>query len=62
MSRSVKKGPFVHASLLKKIDVLNAADEGEAEIYDLNGHRLQGLQKGMNIVKRGNKTTKVIIK
>lgn len=44
------------------IDVLNAADEGEAEIYDLNGHRLQGLQKGMNIVKRGNKTTKVIIK
>mgnify|MGYP003456702786 CR=1 FL=1 len=44
------------------IDVLNAADEGEAEIYDLNGHRLQGVQKGMNIVKRGNKTTKVIIK
>lgn len=44
------------------IDVLNAADEGEAEIYDLNGHRLQGLQKGMNIVKRGNKTMKVIIK
>ena len=44
------------------IDVLNAADEGEAEIYDLSGHRLQGLQKGVNIVKRGNKTTKVIIR
>ena len=44
------------------IDVLNAADEGEAEIYDLNGHRLPDLQKGVNIVKRGNKTTKVIIK
>ena len=44
------------------IDVLNAADEGEAEIYDLNGHRLPDLQKGINIVKRGNKTTKVIIK
>lgn len=44
------------------IDVLNAADEGEAEIYDLNGHRLPDLQKGMNIVKRGNKTTKVIIR
>ena len=44
------------------IDVLNAADDGEAEIYDLNGHRLSDLQKGMNIVKRGNKTTKVIIK
>ena len=44
------------------IDVLNTADEGEAEIYDLSGHRLQGLQKGINIVKRGNKTTKVIIR
>ena len=44
------------------IDVLNAADNSEAEIYDLNGHRLQGLQKGVNIVKRGNKTTKVIIR
>jgi small subunit ribosomal protein S19 len=27
VSRSVKKGPFVHASLLKKIDVLNAAND-----------------------------------
>lgn len=44
------------------IDVLHAADDGEAEIYDLNGHRLSDLQKGINIVKRGNKTTKVIIK
>lgn len=44
------------------IDVLNAADNSEAEIYDLNGHRLPDLQKGVNIVKRGNKTTKVIIR
>lgn len=44
------------------IDVLNAADNSEAEIYDLNGHRLLDLQKGINIVKRGNKTTKVIIR
>ena len=44
------------------IDVLNAADDGEAEIYDLNGHRLPDLQKGVNIIKRGNKITKVIIK
>ena len=44
------------------IDVLNAADNSEAEIYDLNGYRLQGLQKGVNIVKRGNETTKVIIR
>ena len=27
MSSSVKKGPFVHASLLKKIDALNAAND-----------------------------------
>ena len=27
MSRSVKKGPYVHASLLKKIEALNAAKE-----------------------------------
>ena len=44
------------------IDVLNAADNSEAEIYDLNGHRLPDLQKGVNIVKRRNKTTKVIIR
>ena len=44
------------------IDVLHAADDGEAEIYDLNGHRLSDLQKGVNIIKRGNKITKVIIK
>ena len=27
MSRSVKKGPYVHASLLKKIEALNAAKD-----------------------------------
>jgi small subunit ribosomal protein S19 len=27
VSRSVKKGPYVHASLLKKIEALNAAKE-----------------------------------
>ena len=27
MSRSVKKGPFVHESLLKKMEALNAANE-----------------------------------
>jgi len=27
VSRSVKKGPYVHASLLKKIDALNAAND-----------------------------------
>ncbi len=46
------------ASISNAIDTLNAA----AEYYDLNGRRLNGLQKGLNIVKRGNKTMKVIIK
>ena len=27
MSRSLKKGPFADASLLKKVDALNAANE-----------------------------------
>lgn len=27
MSRSIKKGPYVHASLLKKIEALNATKE-----------------------------------
>ena len=36
--------------------------DGKAEYYDLQGHRLQDLQKGVNIVKRGGKTMKVIIK
>lgn len=27
MSRSIKKGPYVHPSVTKKIDAMNAADE-----------------------------------
>ena len=38
------------------------AADGKAEYYDLQGRRLQNLQKGINIVKRGGKTMKVIIK
>ena len=38
------------------------AVDGKAEYYDLQGHRLQDLQKGVNIVKRGGKTMKVVIK
>ena len=36
--------------------------DGKTEYYDLQGHRLQDLQKGVNIVKRGGKTMKVVIK
>ena len=42
-------------------DTADAADS-KAEYYDLQGHRLQDLQKGVNIVKRGGKTMKVVIK
>ena len=38
------------------------AADSKAEYYDLHGHRLQDLQKGVNIVKRGGKTMKVVIK
>ena len=44
------------------IDNLNAIADDKAEYYDLQGHRLNAPQKGINIVKRGGKTMKVIIK
>ena len=44
------------------IDNLNTNADDKAIYYDLQGHRLSGPQKGINIVKRGNKTMKVIIK
>ena len=44
------------------IDNLNAIADDKAEYYDLQGKRLNESQKGINIVKRGNKTMKVIIK
>ena len=44
------------------IDNLNTNADEKAIYYDLQGHRLNGPQKGINIVKRGNKTMKVIIK
>ena len=45
------------------IDNLNAiSNDADAEYYDVNGHRTNGLQKGLNIVKRGNKTYKIMVK
>ena len=44
------------------IDNLNTNADDKAIYYDLQGHRLNGPQRGVNIVKRGNKTMKVIIK
>ena len=44
------------------IKQLETTADSKAEYYDLQGRRLQDLQKGVNIVKRGGKTMKVIIK
>ena len=44
------------------IKQLETTADNKAEYYDLQGRRLQNLQKGVNIVKRGGKTMKVIIK
>ena len=44
------------------IEQLETTADSKAEYYDLQGRCLQNLQKGINIVKRGGKTMKVIIK
>ena len=44
------------------IEQLETTADSKAEYYDLQGRRLQNLQKGVNIVKRGGKTMKAIIK
>ena len=45
------------------IDNLNAiSNDANAEDYDANGRRTNGLQKGLNIVKRGSKTYKIMVK
>ena len=45
------------------IDHLNAISrDADAEYYDASGRRIHGLQKGLNIVKRGGKTYKIMVK
>ena len=45
------------------IDNLNAiSNDANTEYYDANGRRTNGLQKGLNIVKRGSKTYKIMVK
>ena len=44
------------------IKQLESTADSKAEYYDLQSRRLQNLHKGVNIVKRGGKTMKVIIK
>ena len=58
---SIRIGDGTTAIKQLEADAADTAD-GKAEYYDLQGHRLQDLQKGVNIVKRGGKTMKVLIK
>ena len=44
------------------IDQLNTIATDDAEYYDINGSRISGPVKGLNIVRHGNKTMKLIIK
>ena len=45
------------------IDHLNAiSGDADAEYYDAKGLHTHGLQKGLNIVKRGGKTYKIMVK
>lgn len=47
------------ATAIKAIEALTT---GKAEIYNAAGARLQRLQKGVNIIKSGDKTVKVMVK
>ena len=44
------------------IDAPTVSDDTAAEYYDLQGSRLNAPQKGVNIVKRDKKTTKMLVK
>ena len=44
------------------IDQIVAPISAKAEYYNLQGRRLSQPQKGINIVKRGNKTQKILVK
>ena len=44
------------------IDAPTVSDDTAAKYYDLQGRRLNAPQKGVNIVKRGKKTTKMLVK
>ena len=43
-------------------DALDTLNDANAEYYDMSGRRINLLQKGVNIIRSGNKTRKVIIK
>ena len=63
---NVKHAPSLNISAdeettgIETSNVLDLLNDKEAEYYDVNGSRIQNLQKGINIVKKGNKTMKIV--
>ena len=63
---NVKHAPSLNISVdeeatgIETSNVLDLLNDKEAEYYDVNGRRIQYLQKGINIVKKGNKTMKIV--
>lgn len=63
---NVKHAPSLNISVdeettgIETSNVLDLLNDKEAEYYDVNGSRIQNLQKGINIVKKGNKTMKIV--
>lgn len=62
----VKHAPSLNISVndettgIETSNVLDLLNDKDAEYYDVNGRRIQNLQKGINIVKKGNKTMKIV--
>lgn len=62
----VKQAPSLNISVndkttgIENTNVIDLLNDKEAEYYDVNGRRIQNLQKGINIVKKGNKTMKIV--
>ena len=63
---NIKHAPSLNISVdeettgIETSNVLDLLNDKEAEYYDVNGRRIQNLQKGINIVKKGNKTMKIV--
>ena len=63
---NVKHAPSLNISVdeettgIETSNVLDLLNDKEAEYYNVNGSRIQNLQKGINIVKKGNKTMKIV--
>ena len=63
---NVKHAPSLNISVddkttgIENTNVIDLLNDKEAEYYDVNGRRIQNLQKGINIVKNGNKTMKIV--